>query len=190
MGYAELIELATKLKTAFPGTKIKPLLDKDAEDYVKKPDIMNPTGNNAVLRASISILGDCITYLPITPEQGLVVWLLNSQEENYKKIDNTIYHHVDWNSLVLGENEMNEIQARQVNWNLLNETDVKRIQKEEKEKRDKSKEILEKVRNAVKAQSLDYSDDIIDRDLFQAYVEHSNIYNEAFLRTLFGRLFS
>lgn len=45
MGYLELIELAAKLKTSFPNTKIKPLLDKDAEDYIKNPEKMNPTGH-------------------------------------------------------------------------------------------------------------------------------------------------
>lgn len=85
---------------------------------------------------------------------------------------------------------MREIQVGRIDWNSLNEADVKRVQEEEAEKRKKAKKVLENIKNKVKEQIVGYSDDLIDDDLFQAYVEHCNIYNEAFLRTLFGRLFS
>ncbi len=190
MGYSDLIELAAKLTTSFPNTKIKPLLDKDAEEYIKIPEIMNPTGDNNTLRENLEIIDRCVTYLPVTPEQGLIEWLLNSGAENYKKIGRSFYRHIDWSSLILSDERMREIQAGAVDWQSLSEDEVKRVQRLEASKRDKSKQILERVKTKIKEQEVGYSDDLIDDDLFRAYVEHCDLYNEAFLRTLFGRLFS
>lgn len=172
MGYLELIELAAKLKTSFPDTKIKPLLDKDAEVNVKHPERSNPNGNNRLLHEWLSILDNKVTFLPVTPEQGLVAWLLDNGNENYKKIGDVQYRIVDWNALILNDAEMARTQIN-------DETG-----------RTKSKAVLEKVRLAIKSEMVDYSDDKIDNDLFQAYVEHSEIYDERELKKLFGRLFS
>ena len=98
--------------------------------------------------------------------------LLDNGNENYKKIGDVQYRNVDWNALILNDAEMARTQIN-------DETG-----------RSKSKAVLEKVRLTIKSEMVDYSDDKIDNDLFQAYVEHCEIYDERELKKLFGRLFS
>lgn len=171
MGWPELIELSAKLQTSFPTTKIKPLLDKDAEEYVKNPERTNPTGNHALLRAYLDSINNAVTYLPVTPEQGLILWLLAPNQTNYKHLKKSVYQNVDWNSLLLNNQSFNTVMD------------------DSKSGRDYAKTLFEKVIKNVKRANLDYQDSLIIQDLFEAYVNKSGMFTENVLKNLFGRLF-
>lgn len=171
MGWSELIELSAKLQSSFPNTKIKPLLDKDAEDCVKHPEITNPTGNHALLKTYLSVLNNMVTFLPITPEQGLISWLLDAKQANYKFLKKSVYGDVDWSSL------------------LLNAQSLKEVMENSKNGRDKSKNHLEKVISSIKKENLDRQEALIYQDLFEVYVNKSGLFTDNELKKLFGRLF-
>ncbi len=170
MGWPELIEFSAKFQSSFPNTKIKPLLDKDAENSIKHPESENPTGNHALLNTYLNILGDSVTYLPVTPEQGLVSWLLDQTQTNYKFFQ-TEYRCVNWENLLLSTQDLNKVKESS------------------KSGRKNAKLILEGCIKEIRKQYLDRDEPRIYQDLFNAYVEKCQLFSDNALKDLFGRLF-
>ena len=169
MGWFELIEFSAKFQSSFPNTKIKPLLDKDAENSIKHPKTENPTGNPALLNSYLDVLGDSVTYLPVTPEQGLISWLLDPEQTNYEFFL-TEYRCVDWKKLLLSSQDLNKVKECSSGG------------------RDKAKSTLECCKKEIRKQYLDRDESRIYQDLFNIYVEKCQLFSDKALKELFGRL--